>query len=94
MFEKFRKKKDEFNPDPTKKEDFTTTQHQQPEIESEENAEVIEQPKPEPARIIEQPTPTEQVKIPEPMQQRTMSGEDIGIRALMDKRTKLEEAID
>lgn len=93
MFEKFRKKKDDFEPDSTKKEDITTTaQYQPPEIE--ETGEVIEQSRLEPAKA-EQPRPTEQVKIPEPMQQRTVSsGEDIGIRALMDKRTKLEEAID
>ena len=40
--------------------------------------------------------PVEQVKIPEPIEQFSMSQptEDIGIRSLMDKRTKLEEAID
>jgi chromosome segregation ATPase len=38
----------------------------------------------------------EQVKIPEPIEQFNMSqpNEDIGIKSLMDKRTKLEEAID
>jgi len=40
--------------------------------------------------------PVEQVKIPEHIEQFSMSQptEDIGIRSLMDKRTKLEEAID
>jgi chromosome segregation ATPase len=93
MFEKFRKKKDEFKPDSTKKEEdmdeltAKTIQYQPQELTPEETSEVIEQTK---------SRPTEQVKIPEPIQQTTMgtSGEDIGIRALMDKRTKLEEAID
>jgi chromosome segregation ATPase len=40
--------------------------------------------------------PIEQVKIPEHIEQFSMNQptEDIGIRSLMDKRTKLEEAID
>ncbi|MFZ1077053.1 MAG: transcriptional regulator [Nitrosotalea sp.] len=91
MFEKFRKKKDEFEPDSTKKEEegviAETTQHKPQEIEPEKTPNVVEQPNPK---------PSEQVKIPEPIQQRTMStsGEDIGIGALMDKRNKLEETID
>jgi chromosome segregation ATPase len=90
MFEKFRKKKDELGPDSTKKEEeggtAETTQYQPQKIEPEKASNVIEQPN---------PRPSEQVKIPEPMQQRTMStGEDIGIGALMDKRNKLEETID
>jgi chromosome segregation ATPase len=93
MFERFRKKKDEFKPSPVKKEDdiadltAKTMQYQPEELEPEETLEVIEQPK---------PRSPEQVKIPEPIQQTPMnsSGADIGIRALMDKRTKLEEAID
>lgn len=86
MFEKFRKNKDES----TKEEEggtAETTQYQPQEIEPEKTPNVIEKPNPK---------PSEQVKIPEPIQQRTMStsGEDIGIGALMDKRNKLEETID
>ncbi len=93
MFERFRKKKDEFKPAPTKKDedvaDLTveTMRYQPQEMKPKETSEVIEQP---------MSKPLEQVKIPESIQQTTMStsGEEIGIRALMDKRTKLEEAID
>ncbi|HXX06005.1 MAG TPA: transcriptional regulator [Candidatus Bathyarchaeia archaeon] len=102
MFEKFRKKKDEFKPASTKKEEdvFTTdtTQYQPQELRSEETAGIVEQQTPRQEEFREQPKPRppEQVKIPEHIQQATMStsGEDIGIRTLMDKRTKLEEAID
>lgn len=95
MFEKFRKKKDELNPDSDKDEGFMV-ESQAPELEAEKPAEVLEQPRTEPPRVVIERNPSpEQVKIPEPMQQRTMSSpDDIGIRALMDKRTKLEDAID
>jgi len=93
MFEKFRKKKDEFKPGSTKKEEneneitAKTMEYQPQELTPAETSGIVEQAK---------PRPSEQVKIPEAIQQTTMStsGDDIGIRALMDKRTKLEEAID
>ena len=100
MFEKFRKKKDESKPvPPNKDEEFTaeTVQYQRQEFKAEDTSEVMEQQKPIPPEIKEQPKPRppEQVKMPEQIQQAsTSTGEEIGIRALMDKRTKLEEAID
>ena len=92
MFDKFRKKKDEFesissgtndNPNDSPSRTF----QYEPKPESGKTSEVMEE-----SRF----RPSEQVKIPEPIQQTRMStsGEDIGIKALMDKRTKLEEAID
>jgi len=44
----------------------------------------------------EQPKTTEQIKIPERVEQSSMtqSSDDIGINLLMDKRAKLEDAID
>ncbi|NHI04151.1 LPXTG anchored putative adhesin [Candidatus Nitrosotalea sp. TS] len=87
MFEKFRKNKDELGS--AKEEEggtAETAQYQPQETEPEKTSNVIEQPSPK---------PSEQTKMPEPAQQRTMStGEDIGIGALMDKRNKLEETID
>lgn len=92
MFDKFRKKKEESefvssgikdNPNDSPGKMF----QYEPKQDSPKAAEVIEE-----SRF----RPSEQVKIPEPIQQTRMStsGEDIGIKALMDKRTKLEEAID
>ena len=88
MFEKFRKNKDEASS--AKEEEggtAETAQYQPQETKPEKTSNVIEQ---------SSPKPSEQVKIPEPTQQRTMStsGDDIGIGALMDKRNKLEETID
>lgn len=92
MFDKFRKKKDEFESISSgTKENMTDssgkTFQYEPKPESAKTSEVVEE-----SRF----RPSEQVKIPEPIQQTRMStsGEDIGIKALMDKRTKLEEAID
>lgn len=92
MFDKFRKKKDEFESIPSGTKDNVTDSsgkifQYEPKTESTKTSEVIEE-----SRFH----PSEQVKILEPIQQTRMStsGEDIGIKALMDKRTKLEEAID
>ncbi|MGI0094812.1 MAG: hypothetical protein ACREA8_12025, partial [Nitrosotalea sp.] len=92
MFDKFRKKKDEFGSVSSGMKDEIADQpgkvfQYEPEAVNEKASEVIEE-----SRF----RPSEQVKIPEPIQQTRMStsGEDIGIKALMDKRTKLEEAID
>jgi len=92
MFDKFRKKKDEFESvfSGTKEEDISnlsgkTFEYKPNEVVDDTGTGVIE------SRF----QPSEQVKIPEPIQQIRMStNEDIGIKALMDKRTKLEEAID
>jgi len=93
MFERFRKKKDESKQISPEKDGDTVDlssknlQYEPVEMKPDESHEVIAESK---------PRPFEQVKIPEPVQQTSMSTptEDIGIRALMDKRTKLEEAID
>jgi hypothetical protein len=92
MFDKFRKKKDEFGSVSSGTEDKTDQsgkifQYDPGEAGNTKTSEVMEE-----SRFH----PSEQVKIPEPIQQTRMStsGEDIGIKALMDKRTKLEEAID
>jgi len=92
MFERFRKKKDEPKHIPPAKDEGNvdlaskTMEYEPEEMKPSQTPEVIEEPK---------PRPPEQVKIPEPIQQTSMSTvDDIGIRALMDKRTKLEEAID
>ncbi len=92
MFDRFRKKKDEFESTPSGIKDNEVgssgkTFQYEPKTESTKTSEVIEE-----SRFH----PSEQVKIPEPILQTRMSasGEDIGIKALMDKRTKLEEAID
>jgi chromosome segregation ATPase len=92
MFDKFRKKKDEFGSVSSGTEDKTDQsgkifQYDPGEAGNTKTSGVMEE-----SRFH----PSEQVKIPEPIQQTRMStsGEDIGIKALMDKRTKLEEAID
>jgi chromosome segregation ATPase len=89
MFDKFRKKKDdEFGSTSsgTDKASNSTGKTLQYEPRSEAGTSVMEE---------SNFRPSEQVKIPEPIQQTRMStNEDIGIKALMDKRTKLEEAID
>jgi len=92
MFDRFRKKKNEFEGVSSTEDSFAeytgkTFQYESKEIESEKTSEVLEE---------SISTPSEQVKIPEPIQQTRMSApsDDIGIKALMDKRTKLEEAID
>ena len=91
MFERFRKKKDEPKQIPPAKGGNVdlaskTMEYEPEEVKPDQSSEVIEEQK---------PRPPEQVKIPEPIQQTSMSTvDDIGIRALMDKRTKLEEAID
>jgi chromosome segregation ATPase len=92
MFDKFRKKKDESESISSGINDNVTdssgkTFQYEPKTESTKTSEVVEE-----SRFH----PSEHVKIPEPIQQTRMStsGEDIGIKALMDKRTKLEEAID
>ena len=92
MFDRFRKKKNEFDGASSTEDTFTefsgkTFQFESKEIESEKASEVLEESR---------SSPPEQVKIPEPIQQTRMSAssDDIGIKALMDKRTKLEEAID
>src|SRR5256712_3972078 len=92
MFERFRKKKDEPKHIPPTKDEGNvdlaskTVEYEPEEMKPDQTPEVIEEPK---------PRPPEQVKIPEPIQQTSMSAtDDIGIRALMDKRTKLEEAVD
>jgi len=93
MFDKFRKKKDESESVPSGTKDNAsklsgrTFQYEPKEEEGPKTSEVVEE-----SRF----RPSEQVKIPEPIQQTRMStsGDDIGIKALMDKRTKLEEAID
>ena len=90
MFDKFRKKKDEFKPVTDTEQDQLgdiRTYEFHPKEEQENTGNVIE---------AYEPYPTEQVKIPEHIQQVSMGAdsEDIGIKALMDKRTKLEEAID
>lgn len=91
MFDRFRKK-DEAQP--ATKPDFV-----QPDDDSSMNFEFKpEERESEASELVQEaaPSPPEQVKIPEHIQQNSMgtSAEDIGIRALMDKRTKLEEAID
>ena len=91
MFDKFRKKKDDESVSSGTKDNASQlsgrTFQYEPKEEGPKTAEVMEE-----SRF----RPSEQVKIPEPIQQTRMStsGEDIGIKALMDKRTKLEEAID
>jgi chromosome segregation ATPase len=91
MFDRFRKKKDESKSTPSESKDDAPelsgkTFQFEPKEEVPNTSEVMEESRPRHA---------EQVKIPEPMQQTRMStGEDIGIKELMDKRTKLEEAID
>jgi len=93
MFDKFRKKKDKFESVSSGTKDNVadlsgkTFQYEPKEIEDIKTPQVMEE-----SRF----RPSEQVKIPEPILQTRMStsGEDIGIKALMDKRTKLEEAID
>ncbi len=92
MFDKFRKKKDEVGSISSGIEDKIADQpgkvfQYEPEVGNTKTSEVIEE---------SHFRPSEQVKIPEAIQQTRMStpGEDIGIQALMDKRTKLEEAID
>ena len=90
MFDKFRKKKDEFESISSGTDgNMVDSQDRyfQYEPESTKTSEIMEE-----SRFH----PSEQVKIPEPTQQTRMSksNEDIGIKALMDKRTKLEEAID
>ena len=57
-----------------------------------EKLEQIEPPKPQES----QSKTVEQIKIPERVEQSSMAqpSDDIGIKSLMDKRTKLEEAID
>src|ERR1700756_4367627 len=92
MFDKFRKKKDEFGSVSSGTEDKTDQsgkifQYDPGEAGNTKTSGVMEK-----SRFH----PSEQVKIPEPIQQTRMStsGEDIGIKALMDKRTKLEKAID
>ena len=91
MFDKFRKKKDEFG-SALGTEDKIADQpgrvfQYEPKTGNVNTSEVVEE-----SRF----RPSEQVKIPEPIQQTRMStsSEDIGIKALMDKRIKLEEAID
>ena len=91
MFDKFRKKKDEFESISTHTDDFSnsgkTFQYEPTRNEGVEVSQVSKE---------SNFSRSEQVKIPEPIQQTRMStsNEDIGIKALMDKRTKLEEAID
>ena len=92
MFDKFRKKKEESESATSGIKDSSSelsgkTFQYQPKEEVLKRSEVEE----ESAFHT-----SEQVKIPEPIQQTRMStsSEDIGIKALMDKRTKLEEAID
>jgi len=93
MFDKFRKKKDELKSNsPGIKDNVTDlsskTFQYKPETEGGTKT----------SEVREESSfhTSEQVKIPEPILQTRMStpGEDIGIKALMDKRTKLEEAID
>jgi seryl-tRNA synthetase len=96
MFDNFRKKKDQLGSVPSgKKENIVgdlteseTFSIEQNEIKQKETANIVV----EESRLY----PSEQVKILGSIQQTRMSttGEDIGIKALMDKRTKLEEAID
>lgn len=89
MFDKFRKKKDEFTSASGTKDNASELSGKTFQYEPREEG-------PKTAEIMEESRPSEQVKIPEHIQQTRMStsGEDIGIKALMDKRTKLEEAID
>lgn len=89
MFDRFKKKKDESTTDSSGNKAELDTKNFQYESIDDESGEtgVIE---------ASRTKSLEQVKIPEPIQHISMgsSSEDIGIRALMDKRTKLEEAID
>lgn len=90
MLDKFRKKKDgSVSPRPDDKvaDQSGKVFQYEPEMGNAKASEVMEE-----SRF----RASEQVKIPEPIQQTRMStsSEDIGIKALMDKRTKLEEAID
>ena len=92
MFDKFRKKKDESGSASSGTENRIADQsgkvfQYEPGMGDAKASEVMEE---------SHFRPSEQVKIPEPIQQTRMStsSEDIGIKALMDKRTKLEEAID
>jgi len=93
MFDRFRKKKDEFESISSGTNDNVTdssgkTFQYEPKTEDTKTSEIMEE-----SRFC----PSEQVKIPEPIQQTRMSTsseDNIGIKALMDKRTKLEEAID
>lgn len=92
MFDKFRKKKDEFESLSTSQQDVSNSSGKTFQYEPSRNEDM------EVSQISKESnfSPSEQVKIPEPIQQTRMStsNEDIGIKALMDKRTKLEEAID
>lgn len=93
MFDKFRKKKDEFESISMEQKDSAANssgkifQYEPTRNEDTEISQITEE---------SNSRHPEQVKIPEPTQQTRMStsSEDIGIKALMDKRTKLEEAID
>ena len=84
MFDRFRKNHDKLK-------GFSSGS----EPESSVMVDTLYEPQKEESPKIES-KPVEQVKIPEHIEQFSMSQptEDIGIRSLMDKRTKLEEAID
>ena len=93
MFDKFRKKKDQFESSSSgaKDDDVSNFSDKVFQYEPKENVGTAE--------VMEEShfSPSEQVKIPEHIQQTRMSTsseDNIGIKALMDKRTKLEEAID
>ena len=85
MFERFKKNRDKLNEFSSEKESESSVMVEDTHYE----AQKAESTKFEHKTV-------EQVKIPEPIEQFNMSQptEDIGIRSLMDKRTKLEEAID
>ncbi|HEV2192773.1 MAG TPA: transcriptional regulator [Nitrosopumilaceae archaeon] len=84
MFERFKKNRDKLNEFSSEKEPESSVM-----VEDAHEPQKAESPEFE-HKVVEQ------VKIPEPIEQFNMSQstEDIGIRSLMDKRTKLEEAID
>ncbi len=94
MFDKFRKKKDELESSSSGiKDNISYLSDKAFQYEPKEKGDV------EISGVMEEShfRPSEQVKIPEPTQQTRMSTsneDNIGIKALMDKRTKLEEAID
>ena len=85
MFERFKKNRDKLNVFSSEKEPESSVMVEDTHYE----------PQKAESTKFEHKT-VEQVKIPESIEQFNMSQptEDIGIRSLMDKRTKLEEAID
>lgn len=92
MFEKFKKNLEKFRELASEEKQTAESDAMMEEVQYEpEKSESFESPKPESTSET-----VEHIKIPEHVEQTKMTqpAEDIGIKALMDKRVKLEEAID